>query len=30
MLLDADRIESGRRKHGVIVMVLRDVTNHGG
>jgi hypothetical protein len=29
MLLDARRIESGRRKQGVILMVLRDVTNHG-
>ena len=30
MLLDARRIASGRRKQGVIVMALRDVTNHGG
>jgi hypothetical protein len=29
MLLGARRIESGRRKQGVILMVLRDVTNHG-
>jgi two-component system CheB/CheR fusion protein len=28
ILLDARRIESGRRKQGVILLVLRDRTNH--
>jgi two-component system, chemotaxis family, CheB/CheR fusion protein len=30
ILLDARRIESGRRKQGVILLVLRDVTAHDG
>ena len=29
MLLDARRIESGRRRQGVILLVVRDVTDHG-
>lgn len=29
MFLDARRIESGRRKQGVILLVIRDVTGHG-
>jgi two-component system CheB/CheR fusion protein len=29
MLLDARRIEAGRRKQGVILLILRDVTDHG-
>jgi two-component system CheB/CheR fusion protein len=29
MLLDGRRIESGRRKQGVILLIFRDVTDHG-